>query len=38
MEKKEDWRDYDSYILSITWSPSTCFNKKKSNRMFQRIR
>ena len=28
MEKKEDWRDYDSYILSITWSPSTCFNKK----------
>ena len=27
-EIQEDWRDYDSYILSITWSPSTCFNKK----------
>ena len=30
MEKKEDWSEYDSYILSILWSPSFCFNKEQN--------
>ena len=29
MDRKEDWRDYDSYILSIGWGPSICYNKKE---------
>ena len=29
MNKEEDWRDYDRYILSISWSPSVCFNEKE---------
>ena len=28
MEQKRDWMDYESYILSISWAPSSCFNKK----------
>ena len=31
MDKKEDWRDYDSYILSISWSPSICYNQKEKS-------
>ena len=30
MEKKEDWSEYNSYILSILWSPSVCFNKEQN--------
>ena len=30
MEKKEDWVDYDGYILSILWSPSYCFNTQQN--------
>ena len=26
MEKNEDFNQYDSYILSIFWSPASCFN------------
>jgi len=26
IEKKEDWSEYDSYILGIFWSPASCFN------------
>ena len=29
MEQKRDWMDYESYILSISWAPSSCFNKKE---------
>ena len=28
--EKEDWSQYDCYILSIFWSPSSCFNKKEN--------
>ena len=27
LDGKEDWRDYDSYIFSISWSPSICYNQ-----------
>ena len=27
MDKKEHWRDYDSYILGISWAPSICYNQ-----------
>ena len=30
MEKKQDWIDYDNYILSILWSPSFCFNQEQN--------
>ena len=30
MEKKQDWIDYDNYILSILWSPSFCYNKEQN--------
>ena len=29
MEKKEDWSEYDSYILSLYYSPTLCYNKKQ---------
>ena len=29
MKGKEDWREYDSYILTISWSPGLCYNKKE---------
>ena len=32
MEKKADWSDYDSYILSVYWSPSSCFIKKENQK------
>ena len=28
--EKEDWSEYDCYILSIFWTPSNCFNKKEN--------
>ena len=38
MNKEEDWRDYDRYILSISWSPSVCFNEKdKSQECFDTL-
>ena len=29
LEQKQDWSDYDSYILSLSWGPSSCYNKKE---------
>ena len=38
MNKKEDWRDYDCYILSIFWSPSICYNlNEKSTECFDTL-
>ena len=28
MKKKEFWSEYDSYIFSLSWSPSLCYNKE----------
>ena len=30
-QKKEDWEQYDSYVFSIIWPPSSCFNKWSGN-------
>ena len=30
IEKKEGWNQYDSYILSLFWSPSSCYSKKEN--------
>ena len=27
-EENQDWIEYDSYLFSIFWAPSSCFNKK----------
>ena len=38
LERKADWSDYDSYILSIYWGPSLCFNKKENeNECFNKL-
>ena len=30
MERKADWSDYDSYILSLFWGPGVCFNAEQN--------
>ena len=30
MERKADWSDYDSYILSLFWGPAVCFNAEQN--------
>ena len=38
-EPKEDWNQYDSYILSMIWPPSSCFTKYLENKTcFTRVR
>ena len=34
MEQKEDWIDYDSYILSMSWGPAFCFNEQENKLEF----
>ena len=37
--KREDWSNYDCYIFSIFWPPSSCYNKESENKeCFDRIR
>ena len=37
-EQKEDWSEYDSYIFSIIWPPSLCYNKMSGkDECFDRI-
>ena len=37
--EKDDWNQYDSYIFSIFWPPSSCFNKRAENKScFNRVR
>ena len=31
LETKEDWKDYDNYILSLYWAPTFCYNKRDNN-------
>ena len=31
LETKEDWKDYDNYILSLYWAPTFCYNKQNNN-------
>ena len=38
-EEKEDWNQYDSYIFSMFWPPSSCFNKYVDNKTcFNKVR
>ena len=38
-DTKEDWQQYDCYVFSIIWPPSSCFNKWSGNeKCFSRIR
>ena len=30
-QEKEDWNQYDSYIFSIVWPPSSCFNNNSDD-------
>ena len=30
LETKEDWKDYDNYILSLYWAPTFCYNKQSN--------
>ena len=37
--EKEDWNQYDSYVFSIFWPASSCFNKYSGNKeCFNRVR
>ncbi len=37
--QKEDWKQYDSYIFSIYWPPSLCFNKMiEKEKCFSKVR
>ena len=31
LETKEDWKDYDNYILTLYWAPTFCYNKQNNN-------
>ena len=38
-KKEEDWSQYDCYVFSIFWPPSSCFNKWSENeKCYSRIR
>jgi ribonuclease I len=38
-KKKEDWNQYDSYLFSIFWPASSCFNKLSENETcFNKVR
>ena len=38
LQKREDWKDYDSYILSFYWAPTFCLNKERNNEeCYQRL-
>ena len=37
--EKEDWNQYDCYVFSMFWPPSSCFNKWSGNeKCFSRVR